>query len=52
MRCNRKEGRGSKDFKNEGKLGQGVDDLKKGAGTPLQAMTIYIIQSTASINFS
>ena len=42
---NRKEGRGNKDFKKGGgKLGQGVDALKKGerlAGTPLRTI-IYI----------
>ena len=37
---NRKEGRGNKDFKKGGKLGQGVGALKRGggAGTPLQTM--------------
>ena len=36
---NRKEGRGNKDFKRGGgKLGQEVDALKKGAGTPLRTM--------------
>ena len=32
MRCNREEGRGSKNLKNDGRLGQGVGDLKKGGG--------------------
>ena len=32
------EGRGHKDFKKGGKLGQGVGALKMGAGTPLQTM--------------
>ena len=30
--CNGTEGRGHKDFKKEGKLGQGVDALKKEGG--------------------
>ena len=39
--CNRKEGRGNKDFKKGGKLGQGMDALKRGAGTSLQTHIIY-----------
>ena len=38
---NRKKGRGNKDFKKGGKLGQGVGALKRkgvGAGTPLRTM--------------
>ena len=46
---NRKEGRGSKDFKKGGKLGQGVGALKgggvgRGAGTPLRTMpSVFIL---------
>ena len=37
--CNIKEGRGNKDFKRGGKLGQGLGALKGGgAGTPLRTM--------------
>ena len=32
---NRKEGKGNKNFKKEGKLDQEVGALKRGAGTPL-----------------
>ena len=42
---NRKEERGSKDFKKGGgKLGQGVGGLKRGAGTPLRTMTKNVCQ--------
>ena len=38
---NRKEGRGDKDFKSGGKLGQGMGALKKrGTGIPLPTMSI------------
>ena len=40
-RWNRTEGRGHKDFKKGGKLGQGVAALKKeGDETPLRAMVL------------
>ena len=41
----RKEGRGNKDLKKGGKLGQGVDALKRGAWNPLTnyESKIYII---------
>ena len=44
---NRKEGRGNKDFKKRGKLGQGVGALKRGggAGTPRRTMTGYWLNS-------
>ena len=35
---NRTEGRGYKDFKKRGKLGQGVGALKRGAESPLRTM--------------
>ena len=38
MGRNRTEGRGHKDFKKGGKLGQGVGALKKGPGAPLRNM--------------
>ena len=40
-RWNKKEGRGNKKFKKGGKLGQGVGALKRGGGTPLQAMVHF-----------
>ena len=49
-RWNRKEGRGNKDFKKEGNLGQGVGALKRvgGAGTPLRTMSrILAVKSSA-----
>ena len=53
MRCNREEGRGSKNLKNDGKLGQGVGDLKKGGGLePPYELWLYTLQGTAAINFS
>ena len=46
---NRKGGRGNKDFKKGGKLGQGVAALKKGgAGTSSQTMT-YICVSVSIV---
>ena len=38
---NRKEGKGNKDFKKEGMLGQGVGALRKGRGaeTPVQTLS-------------
>ena len=56
-RRNRKEGRGNKDCKKEGKLGQGVVGLKrKGAGTPLRTMDHFfteniIMLSVKNFNF-
>ena len=47
--CNRTKGRGHKDFKKEGKLGQGVDALKKGgAGITLRTMSLILVNSAKS----
>ena len=41
---NRKEGKGNKDFKKGGKLGQGMGALERGAGIPLQTMIVFSTQ--------
>ena len=56
MGWNRKEGTENKDFKRGGgKLGQKVDALKKGAGTPLRTMVSakrYILQPNTEVYIS
>ena len=46
---NRKEGRGNKDLKKMGNLGQGVGALKRGTGTPLRTMVSIQLETSPSV---